>query len=108
MARKHATLRKIHTTSRLGLSASRGSEYSRLGSNRKSRTGSTPLRFFWITPSLVPTLPSHRGGRGEDGREGAEQQNKRKVWRKGPDGWIDQRMVETKMWATSSQKYDDD
>lgn len=60
LARTKATLRKIHTTSRLGLRASRGSEYSRLGSSRKSRSGSKPLRFFWITPSRVPMLPERR------------------------------------------------
>lgn len=56
-------LRKIHTTRRLGLRASRGREYMRLGSSRKSRTGSKPLKFFWITPSLVPMLPSHGDGK---------------------------------------------
>lgn len=47
----------------MGLRASRGSEYRRLGSSRKSRTGSKPLRFFWITPSLVPMLASQGDGR---------------------------------------------
>lgn len=58
-------LSRSHSSSRLGLRASRGSEYSRLGSSRRSRTGSTPLRFFWSSPSLVPALGE---GGGEDGR----------------------------------------
>lgn len=76
MAKKYAMLRKIHTTSRLGLSASSGSEYKRLGSRCKSRTGSRPLRFFWITPSLVPTLPNPPEGGGLDQEEEEEEGRK--------------------------------
>lgn len=74
-ARKTATLRNIQTNSRLGLRANRGSEYSRLGSSRKSRIGNKPLRFFWSTPSLVPLLPEE-GASGEE-RRGDEEGRKR-------------------------------
>ncbi|MEQ2209982.1 hypothetical protein XENOCAPTIV_006819, partial [Xenoophorus captivus] len=77
LAKKYAMLRKIHTTSRLGLRANSGREYMRLGSSRRSRIGSKPLRFFWITPSLVPTLPS-RGARGEKSGKEVERQKRRK------------------------------
>lgn len=76
LARKYAMLRKNQSTSRLGLSASRGSEYSRLGSKRTSRTGSSPLRFFWITPSLVPMLPQQgQGAREERGHRWWDRQS---------------------------------
>lgn len=75
LARSKSRLRSIQTSSRLGLSASRGSEYSRLGSRRRSRRGSKPLRFFCSTPSRVPLLPEDEEQRGEEEgkREGKEQ-----------------------------------
>ena len=93
MARKYARLRKIHTIRRLGLRASSGREYRRLGSSRKSRTGSKPLRFFWITPSLVPMLPSHGGGRKKRRRRRSGAANKVggaggvKRWEEGEKRW---------------------
>lgn len=56
LATRYAMLRKSHTISRLGLRASKGMEQRRLGSSLKSRMGTRPLKFFWVTTSRVPML----------------------------------------------------
>lgn len=53
---RYAMLRKSHTISKLGLSANKGMEHRRLGSSLKSRMGTRPLKFFWVTTSRVPML----------------------------------------------------
>lgn len=56
LATRYATLRKSHAISKLGLRASKGMEQRRLGSSLKSRVGTRPLKFFWVTTSRVPML----------------------------------------------------
>lgn len=53
---RYAMLRKSHTISKLGLRANKGMEQRRLGSSLKSRMGTRPLKFFWVTTSRVPML----------------------------------------------------
>lgn len=56
LATRYAILRQSHTISKLGLRASKGMEQRRLGSSLKSRMGTRPLKFFWVTTSRVPML----------------------------------------------------
>lgn len=64
---RYAMLRKSHTISRLGLRANKGIEQRRLGSSLKSRMGTRPLKFFWVTTSRVPML--WKGKSWEKGKE---------------------------------------
>lgn len=73
---RYAMLRKSHTISKLGLSANKGREQRRLGSSLKSRMGTRPLKFFWVTTSRVPML--WKGKSWEKGKERGKRKERKK------------------------------
>lgn len=110
---RYAMLRKSHTISRLGLRANKGMEQRRLGSSLKSRMGTRPLKFFWVTTSRVPML--WKGKSWEKGKEkGKRKERTRKKEKDTCDGVYPKsmgrkenqkiRLKKKKEWATTERK----
>lgn len=110
---RYAMLRKSHTISRLGLRANKGMEQRRLGSSLKSRMGTRPLKFFWVTTSRVPMLwkgkkLGERKRKGEKERKNKKERKRHMRWglpqKYGEKGEPKDKIKKKKKWNEPQQK----